>query len=79
MCSFNAGNMEAKVPVATADEVGELAAAFNDMSQRLEESFSKERELERNRREMMQAVSHDLRTPLASIQAMMEWYQTKRR
>ncbi len=68
--SFNAGNMEAKVPVATADEVGELAAAFNDMSQRLEESFSKEREW--NRREMMQAVSHDLRTPLASIQAMVE-------
>ena len=72
VCSFNAGNMEAKVPVATADEVGELAAAFNDMSQRLEESFSKERELERNRREMMQAVSHDLRTPLAAIQAMVE-------
>ena len=70
--SFNAGNMEAKVPVATGDEVGELAAAFNDMSQRLEESFNKERELERNRREMMQAVSHDLRTPLASIQAMVE-------
>ena len=70
--SFNAGNMDAKVPVATGDEVGELAAAFNDMSQRLEESFSKERELERNRREMMQAVSHDLRTPLASIQAMVE-------
>ncbi|MCH8831967.1 MAG: HAMP domain-containing histidine kinase [Chloroflexi bacterium] len=70
--SFNAGNMEAKVPVATGDEVGELAAAFNDMSQRLKESFSKERELERNRREMMQAVSHDLRTPLASIQAMVE-------
>ena len=68
--SFNAGNMEAKVPVATADEVGELAAAFNDMSQRLEESFSKEREW--NRREMMQAVSHDLRTALASIQAMVE-------
>jgi signal transduction histidine kinase len=70
--SFNASNMEAKVPVATADELGELAAAFNDMSQRLEESFSKERELERNRREMMQAVSHDLRTPLAAIQAMVE-------
>ena len=70
--SFNAGNMDAKVPVATGDEVGELAAAFNDMSQRLKESFSKERELERNRREMMQAVSHDLRTPLASIQAMVE-------
>ena len=70
--SFNAGNMEVKVPVATGDEVGELAAAFNDMSQRLKESFSKERELEQNRREMMQAVSHDLRTPLASIQAMVE-------
>ena len=70
--SFNAGNLEARVAVATGDEVGQLAAAFNDMSQRLEGSFTKERELEQNRREMMQAVSHDLRTPLASIQAMVE-------
>ena len=70
--NFNAGNLQAKVPVGTSDEVGELASAFNDMSQRLKESFSKERELEQNRREMMQAVSHDLRTPLASIQAMVE-------
>ena len=70
--NINAGNLEAKVPVATGDEVGELASAFNDMAQRLEESFNKERELDQNRRELMQAVSHDLRTPLASIQAMVE-------
>ena len=70
--NINAGNLEAKFPVPTSDEVGELASAFNDMSQRLKESFGKERELEQNRREMMQAVSHDLRTPLASIQAMVE-------
>ena len=69
---INAGNLEAKFPVPASDEVGELASAFSDMSQRLKESFNKERELEQNRREMMQAVSHDLRTPLASIRAMVE-------
>lgn len=52
--TISAGNLEAKVPVATGDEMGELASAFNDMALRLEESFSKERELEQNRREMMQ-------------------------
>ena len=35
-------------------------------------SFTRERELEQARRELIGAVSHDLRTPLASIRAMIE-------
>jgi signal transduction histidine kinase len=68
----NAGNPQANVPVTSRDEVGELAAAFNSMVQRLQESLKRERALERTRRELIEAVSHDLRTPLSSIRAMIE-------
>jgi len=46
--------------------------AFNDMAQRLETSFARERELEQARKELTASISHDLRTPLASIRAMVE-------
>jgi signal transduction histidine kinase len=68
----NAGNLEVNIPVASRDDVGELAMAFNAMVQRLQKSLEREREMERTRRELMEAVSHDLRTPLSSIRAMIE-------
>jgi two-component system sensor histidine kinase SaeS len=42
------------------------------MAQRLEDSFTRERERENARRDLVRNVSHDLRTPLASIRAMIE-------
>ena len=69
---MSAGNLDARVSVQTGDEVGELASAFNTMTERLQTSFSRERELEQARRELISAVSHDLRTPLASIRVMLE-------
>jgi two-component system sensor histidine kinase SaeS len=69
---INAGSLQASVPVVSQDEVGELAVAFNAMVQRLQESLSRERGLEKTRRELIEAVSHDLRTPLSSIRAMIE-------
>jgi two-component system sensor histidine kinase SaeS len=69
---INAGNLQANVPTASRDEVGELATAFNAMVHRLQESLERERGLERTRRELIEAVSHDLRTPLSSIRAMIE-------
>ena len=70
--NMSAGRLDAQVPVDTNDEVGELALAFNTMSDRLRSSFGRERELEQARRELISAVSHDLRTPLASIRVMLE-------
>ncbi len=70
--NMSAGRLDAQVSVETNDEVGELASAFNTMSDRLRSSFGRERELEQARRELISAVSHDLRTPLASIRAMLE-------
>lgn len=69
---INTGSLDKRVPVQANDEVGELAAAFNEMVERLQGSFDRERELESARKELFGAVSHDLRTPLASIRAMIE-------
>ena len=70
--TMNAGSLDARVEVRSHDEVGELAGAMNAMAERLENSFARERELEQSRKELIRAVSHDLRTPLASIRAMVE-------
>jgi signal transduction histidine kinase len=69
---INTGRLQASVPVTSRDEVGELAAAFNEMVQRLQESLNRERNMKRTRRELIEAISHDLRTPLSAIRAMIE-------
>ncbi|HEX2711010.1 MAG TPA: HAMP domain-containing protein, partial [Candidatus Acidoferrales bacterium] len=66
------GNLTARVPVAGSSELTELAKAFNQMATRLEEAFAHERQAEATRRDLIAAVSHDLRTPLASIRAIVE-------
>ena len=69
---LNAGSLDTRVPVRSRDEVGELASALNSMAERLNASFTRERELEQARKNLIGSVSHDLRTPLASIRAMIE-------
>jgi signal transduction histidine kinase len=44
------------------DEIGQLAASFDDLLERLEESFARERQF-------ISDASHELRTPLTSINA----------
>ena len=71
--SMSAGRLDTRVEVvSSSDEVGQLSGAFNAMAERLQSSFARERELEQARKEFISAVSHDLRTPLASIRAMVE-------
>nr|MBA2535101.1 two-component sensor histidine kinase [Rubrobacter sp.] len=54
------------------DEVAGLAWDFNQMARALERAAEREREMEKARRDLVAAVSHDLRTPLASTRAMIE-------
>ena len=67
-----AGELETRVGQHGGDEIGQLAASFDDMAERLEQAFTRQRALENSRRELISAVSHDLRTPLATTRAMVE-------
>ncbi len=67
-----AGDLESEVPVEGHDEVAGLAEDFNRMARALEAAADREREMEKTRRDLIAAVSHDLRTPLASTRALIE-------
>ncbi len=66
------GELETEVPDDGDDEISGLARDFNRMVMRLREVAEHERGLEQARRDLIAAVSHDLRTPLASTFALVE-------
>jgi signal transduction histidine kinase len=66
------GELGSEVRVEGHDEIAGLAGDFNRMARALEEAAEREREMERVRRDLVAAVSHDLRTPLASTRALIE-------
>jgi signal transduction histidine kinase len=60
-----AGDLAARAPTGGTREVAELASSFNAMAASLEQLFDA-------RRELVAWASHDLRAPIASLQAMLE-------
>jgi signal transduction histidine kinase len=62
---FAQGNLDVRAPEGGPAEVAELAASFNEMGANLSRLFD-------TRRELVAWASHDLRTPLANMQAMLE-------
>ncbi len=60
-----AGDLSARAPAGGATEIAELAASFNSMAASIEQLFDA-------RRELVAWASHDLRTPIAAMQAMLE-------
>lgn len=67
-----AGELDTTLPVDGRDEIALLAADFNRMAAALQQAAAHERELEQSRRDLIAAVSHDLRTPLAAVRALIE-------
>ncbi|MEO6121347.1 MAG: HAMP domain-containing sensor histidine kinase [Acidimicrobiales bacterium] len=59
-------------PYPATEELATLGARLAEMSDRLETARARERALDASRRELVAWVSHDLRTPLAGIRAMVE-------
>ena len=66
------GEYASRVALAGADEVAGLAADVNTLAERLQQAERQRASLERERRDLTAAISHDLRTPLASVRAMVE-------
>jgi signal transduction histidine kinase len=59
------GDLTVRAPESGPSEVADLAVSFNEMASSLEQLFDA-------RRELVAWASHDLRTPLANMQAMLE-------
>lgn len=59
------GHYAERVPVTSADELGDLARSFNAMAGALETT-------ERRRRELIGDVAHELRTPIATLEGYLE-------
>ena len=60
-----------------SDEIGKLTETFNRMADRILEQMSALRQTDAMRRELVANISHDLRTPLASLQGYLETLHLK--
>jgi len=75
--AFEQGDFDRRIEEGGEDEIGQLAACFNRMADTLDETMEELRQADRMRRELVANVSHDLRSPLASIQGYLETVHMK--
>ncbi len=66
------GDLTTRLEVHGNDELANLGKAFNWMASSLQQIDEQKRMLEQTRRDMIAWISHDLRTPLASMRVMIE-------
>ena len=69
------GDLSVRVAETGRGELRDLAQDFNRMAERLEAAFRRERALDTARRSLVAGVSHDLRSPLASLRVAAEALQ----
>jgi len=66
------GDFSKRIHVSSSSELRELAKAFNEMAAKIEDTMNLLKENEKLLREFIANISHDLRTPLASIEGYTE-------
>lgn len=69
---FERGNYGRRLTLRSHDEIGQLAKSFNQMADTITANMEELKRTDNLRRELIANVSHDLRSPLASIQGYLE-------
>ncbi len=69
---FRSGNMGARIAVKNNNELDTIGLAFNEMADTIAKNIQELKETDEFRKELISNVSHDLRTPVASIQGYAE-------
>ncbi|MEW4368307.1 sensor histidine kinase [Paenibacillus kandeliae] len=71
------GNMDHRITTQREDELGRVIHSVNTMAAQLQQKIAQERELENSKMELINGISHDLRTPLTSVIGYMELLQSR--
>ena len=66
------GDLSTRLEVDSRDEIGDLARIMNTMAVELDGAFRRQQDMEQARKDLIASLSHDLRTPLTSMRAMVE-------
>jgi two-component system phosphate regulon sensor histidine kinase PhoR len=70
--AIRGGNLDTRIDIASADEIGQVAHAVNEMVDRLKTDIVQLRKLEQVRSQFLGNVSHELRTPIFALQGFLE-------
>mgnify|MGYP003835931403 CR=1 FL=1 len=70
--TFREGNLGKRIEVKSEGELDRIGLVFNDMADTIERNIQELKGVDNLRRELISNVSHDLRTPVASIQGYAE-------
>ncbi len=66
------GNYEVRIEPDVLNDITLLVASFNDMARKLHESEKMKAGYEKKRKDLLANISHDLKTPMTSIQGYIE-------
>jgi signal transduction histidine kinase len=69
---FKEGDLKARIKLKSKGELREFADSFNEMADTIVKNIDEIKTMDNLRRELVANVSHDLRTPLATIQGYLE-------
>ena len=74
---FQSGRLDTRIPVKSNDELDRIGMVFNEMAGKIEKNIQELKGIDELRKELISNVSHDLRTPVASIQGYAETLKLK--